>query len=96
MVLMDKIVHRIEIRNREPAANMISTGYNTEVLLDEQPLKGVLSLSYEVRAEQIGILRLEMIASVKVSGNFQLQDTPKISDGCPPSSPPPASASPSD
>ena len=38
-------IHKITVRNKSEDPDKISTGFNTEVLIDGQPLKGVRTFS---------------------------------------------------
>jgi hypothetical protein len=57
-------VHKLTIRNRSDRQGAISTGANTEVLLDGQPMKGVSSVKIECKALDVTKVTIEMYAEV--------------------------------
>jgi hypothetical protein len=58
-------VDKIEIRQRDP--NKLMTGANTIVLMNGQPVRHTQSIEVKVDARGLGIVKLEMYASVKMN-----------------------------
>ena len=56
------VPHKILIRNKSPGT--LSTGQNTEVLLDGKRLKGVCFIKIEVKPRGLAKVLLEMYADV--------------------------------
>lgn len=57
-------VDKIEIKQRDP--NGLMTGANTQVLLNGQPLRHAKSIEVKVDARGMGLVKIEMYASVKM------------------------------
>jgi len=59
-------IHQLTVRNKSRNPEKIATGFNTEVLIDGQPLKGVKSFSFEVTAKNVGLVKIELYAHVEI------------------------------
>ena len=59
--------HKLEIRQKEGSEG-IMTGANTELLLDGKPLKLVQGVKFQVQANGVAKVTLDMIANVAVVG----------------------------
>lgn len=55
-------LHRLTIKNKRPGE--LSTGLNTQILLDGKPLKGVKFLKIEAKPKNVIKVQLEMVASI--------------------------------
>jgi len=66
-------VHKITVRNKSEDPDRISTGPNTELFIDDQPLKGVRTFSYEVTAKGIGLVKLELYGNVDIDVHADLE-----------------------
>lgn len=73
-------LHSLRVRQRPDSETKVSTGANTEVFLDGQPLKGVTFLKFEFKAKKVTKVQLEMFTHVEdIEGVFVLGDLyPKI------------------
>lgn len=58
----------IELRTKTPGK--VTTGANSELLIDGEPVKGVTSVSINVDANGMGRVKLELIGNIKASGKF--------------------------
>jgi hypothetical protein len=73
----NKGVSKLTVRNKAPGT--ISTGANTEVLLDGQPLKGVSFLKFEFKPAKVIKVVLEMYCEVEVETDVQFtSEMPKV------------------
>jgi hypothetical protein len=64
-------LHKLTIRQREEAGGRASTGGNTQVFLDDQPLKGVTFLKLEFKAGRVTKILMEMIAEIgEIEGKY--------------------------
>jgi hypothetical protein len=59
-----KKVSKITIRNKHP--DSVSTGANTEILLNGMPLPSVSFVKIEIKAKKIAKVMLEMYANVEI------------------------------
>lgn len=66
-------VSKLTVRNKAPGT--ISTGANTEVLLDGKPLKGVSFLKIEIKPKNVTKVTMEMYCEVEVEADVDLQKT---------------------
>jgi hypothetical protein len=66
-------ISKLCIKNRAPGT--ISTGANTEVTLDGQPVRGVTFLKIEVKPKNILKVTMEMYCEVEVEADVQLEQT---------------------
>ena len=66
-------LHHVQIKNMD---GELSTGRNTRLFVDGKELQGVSKISYEVDAESIGTLKIEMCANVDIDLRSQI-DTPE-------------------
>lgn len=66
------VPQKLIIRNRTPGT--LSTGMNTEVLLDGKPLKYVTFIKVEIKPKGVAKVLIELLADVEVD----LDTTPKI------------------
>lgn len=60
------MAHKIQVRNRPGAEGKITTGANTEVLLDGKKLNGCRFVKIEVDARKVAKVMLELYAEVEV------------------------------
>lgn len=56
--------HKITIRQKAP--DQISTGFNTEVLLDGVPLRGVTFLKLEIKPKRVTKLVIELVSEIEI------------------------------
>ena len=69
-----KKVPKLTIKNRKPGS--VSTGANTEVLLDGHPIQaGLTFLKVEIKAAKVAKITMEMLAEldIEVEGEPQLK-----------------------
>lgn len=66
-------VHKLTVKNKNPGS--ISTGANTQVELDGQPLKGVRFLKIECKPASVVKVTMELYAEVEVEADVALQHT---------------------
>lgn len=59
-----KVPHKITVRNKNPGT--ISTGMNTEVLIDGKPLKYARFVKIEVKANGVAKVILEVLGEVDI------------------------------
>lgn len=62
-------MHKLTIRNKRPGKT--STGANTEILLDDKPLKGVRKIEYECEAGGVARVTLHMLADVTLEADTE-------------------------
>ena len=55
-------IHHIQIKNKAPGK--ISTGMNTMILMDGEPLEGVTDLQFKVDARGVAKVTMTMVADV--------------------------------
>ena len=58
--------HKITIKNKQPGKPL--TGANTEVLIDDQPLRYAKRITLEVGAREVATVIIELFADVSVEG----------------------------
>lgn len=71
----DKKFHKLTVRMRDGMTGTtagISTGGNTEVLLDGQPLKGIKYLKCEFKPAKVTKIVLELVGEVDIEGEYTL------------------------
>jgi hypothetical protein len=56
-------VHRIKIQKKNPDSK-ITTGANTEILIDGTPIKGVTEATLFLSPSEVGILRLSLVGDI--------------------------------
>jgi len=62
-------VHKLKISNRNPGS--VSTGFNTVVELDGQPLKGATSIKFETSVKNISKVTIELLADVEIDADIE-------------------------
>lgn len=72
-------IPKITVRNREGAEGKISTGANTEVLLDGKRLGSAYFVKFEVHAKKIAKVTIEMYAEIELEANLPLESKTKES-----------------
>lgn len=65
-------VHKIEVRNRAGGEGKLTTGANTEILLDGKPLQGITFFKFEAKPSKIAKVCIEMVAEVGIDLNAKL------------------------
>ena len=68
-------VHKMSLRNKKPGE--MSTGYNIEVLLDNEVLHGIQSVVVELKANEAAKVVITMIAALDTHG-VVVNDVPVI------------------
>lgn len=72
---------KIEIRNKKGTKDLLTTGANTEILIDGKPLKNVHKLNLEIIAGGMAKLTVEMYGSIHTNMIGELtKKTIKIED----------------
>lgn len=71
-----KKVDKLTIRPKDSSENTISTGANTEILLNGVPLKGVTFIKCEWKAKGVCKVMMEMYAQVDIETNVELSTAP--------------------
>lgn len=74
----EKQMHKIEIRKRSDANGNISTGANTEILIDGKVLEGVLEVDIHIGAKDIATVDIKMMGEVSV--DLDINGNPYVSD----------------
>lgn len=65
-------LHSLKVRQK-PDSGSVSTGANTEVFLDGQPLKGLTFLKFEFKATKVTKVQMEILAKVdEIDGSFAI------------------------
>jgi hypothetical protein len=65
-------LHTLKVRQK-PNSGKVSTGANTEVFLDGEPLRGVTFLKFEFKAAKVTKVQMEILAKVEeIEGNFMI------------------------
>lgn len=62
-------MHTIQIKQANGSLGPM-TGRNAEILIDGQPLRGVLSALFTVNADGIAVLKLEVIGKFDIQANL--------------------------
>jgi len=58
--------HRLTIKNKQPGKPL--TGANTEVLIDDQPLRYAKRITLDIGAREMATVTIEFFADVSVEG----------------------------
>lgn len=66
-------VQKITIRNRPGAEGKITSGGNTQVLLDGVPIRGATFVKFEVHAAKLAKVTVEMFAEVEMEIEAELE-----------------------
>lgn len=74
-------VSKISIRPRTGTENTISTGANTMVYLDDQPIRGATFVKIEVGARKVAKVMIELFAVVDAEIYAQLEESTKRKTG---------------
>lgn len=69
------VPQKLVIRNKAPGT--ISSGANTEVLLDGKPVRGVSFIKVEVKPKKLTKVVLEMYCEVEVEADVELEPIPE-------------------
>lgn len=69
---------KLVIRNKAPGT--LSSGANTEVLLDGKPLKSVSFLKVEVKPAKMTKVTLEMYCDVELEADVEMEPVQEIED----------------
>jgi hypothetical protein len=72
---MSQTISKLTVRNRKGTEGRITTGANTELLIDGTPVKGITFLKIEIKPAKVAKITIEMIAEVDVEMAAQLQET---------------------
>jgi len=74
-------VSKLTIRNRPGTEGRISTGSNTEVLLDGTPIRGASFVKIECKAAKVTKVVIEMFAEVEAEVYAALEEGDKKQSG---------------
>lgn len=75
-----KSLHKLQIKPRPGAENMISTGANTHVYLDGKLLAGCSFVKFEAKAKGLTKVLLEIFATVEMEANLELEEIKERTD----------------
>jgi len=70
-------LQKITVRQRRGMEGRIMTGASTQIFLDGVPLKGAVSLKFEVHAAKVAKVTIEMFADVEIEGKVMLKESRK-------------------
>ncbi len=74
-------MHKLTIKSKAPGE--ISVGANTQILLDDKPLKGVKFLKIEFHSRKVTKVQIEMFVdldNIEVFPNLENYDTEMVSE----------------